>query len=101
MKQVRSLVLSPDSVDITYMEDSTDVRADGQHYQTHTISLGREDGELVGEFDALETAVLDLLTAGLARWSRTLPVSPADMVNHMERLAEALNNDDEDDEVER
>ena len=94
---IRGVMMGPESVDISYMTEETDLRADGAIYQVHTISIGLRDSFVQEELDDLETAVAALLTAGLERWAGSLPVTPEQVD---ERIREALDIDEDEDDDE-
>lgn len=94
MKIVRGVSITPESVDISYMDEAVDLRADGLVYQVHTISCSRLDPELEEQMEAMETAVTNLLEAGVRRWSTTVPISPQEL---NERLQFDLDEEDDDD----
>lgn len=93
MRHSRAVSLSPDSVEIVYMDDDSDLRADGLVFQSHTIVMSRLDPELEDEMADLETSVTALLEAGMRRWAGSMPVSA-------EQLQERIAFEDDDDEEE-
>lgn len=95
MKIIRGVSITPESVEIAYMDDASDLRADGAVYQVHTLSVGRDDPDLEEDLDAMETAVERLLLAGIRRWSTTPPVTPQ-QIN--DRLRVDFDDDEEEDE---
>lgn len=92
MRHARAVSLSPDSVEIVYMDDASDLRADGLVFQSHTIVISRLDSELEEPLADLETCVAALLEAGMRRWAGSMPVTPEQL---QERI---VFDDDEEDE---
>lgn len=96
MRHVRGVSITPDSVDITFMDDASDLRAEGLVYQMHTLTISRLEEDLEEEMDDLQTAVDALLAAGLRRWATTPPVSPEQIMDRM--LSNQTIEDDEDED---
>lgn len=94
MRHVRAVSLSPDSVEVIYMDDASDLRADGLVFQSHTIVMSRLDPELEDEVADLETSVTALLEAGMRRWAGSMPVSAEQLNDHI------VFDDDDDEEDE-
>lgn len=91
MRHARAVSLSPDTVEVIYMDDASDLRAEGLVFQSHTLVMSRLDPELEDEMADLETSVTALLEAGMRRWAGSMPVSA-------EQLNDRIVFDDDDDE---
>lgn len=91
MRHARAVSLSPDSVEVIYMDDASDLRAEGLVFQSHTLVMSRLDPELEEQMADLETSVTALLEAGMRRWAGSMPVSA-------EQLNDRIVFDDDDDE---
>ena len=99
MRTVRAVNLSPDGIEIAYMDDSSDLRGEaGSVYQVHTIVVARDDPDLEEAVDDLETAVSAFLEGAVLRWATSMPVSPeAAMERELARF-QALDDDDDEEE---
>lgn len=98
MRTVRAVNMSPDGIEIAYMDDSSDLRGEaGSVYQVHTIVVSRDDAELEEAMDDLETAVSAFLEASVVRWATTLPATPeAAFQREMDRFLPKDEDDEED-----
>lgn len=102
MKVVRAVSMSPESIEIAYMDDTSDLRGEmGSVYQVHTICVRTDDPELDEEVERLETAVSAFLNRAVMRWATSAPVDVADAFEHELRQRYAPDDDDEEDEVPR
>lgn len=102
MKIIRGVSVTPESIDIAYMDDATDLRADGAVYMMHTLSLGRDDPELAAEVQEMEAALESLLVVGIRRWSTTPPVTPQQINDRLHAGQDMdLDEDDEEEEGQR
>ena len=90
MRIVRSIQVNPDSVDLAYMDD-TDVRLQGQVFQTHHISINR-GGNYDNEIEALEAAAEALVTDVLVDYAS----SPA--FTNFNGFRDAADDDDDEDD---
>jgi len=94
---VRAVSMSAQTVEIAYLDDSSDFRGDaGSVYQVHTVCVRLDDPELEEEVDVLETAVSVFLEASVKRWATSPPVSPE--VAFQRELDRYGDDDDEDED---
>lgn len=72
---IETVAFGPDGVRLAYMSP-TDVRAEGEVYQAHTIAIswGTSSDELADLITALEDAANALLQGAIQQWARTAPV---------------------------
>lgn len=99
MRVVRAVSMSPESVEIAYLDDTSDFRGDGGSvYQVHTVCVRLDDPELEEAVTDLETAVTAFLTAAVTRWATSPPVSPEEALQR--ELDRYQPDDDDDDEDE-
>lgn len=97
-KVIRGIQFEADSVMVQFVDEATDVRAEGMIYQTHTISIQRE-GELDDEIRAAEDACLTLLTTAISAWATTLPFDiQASIQDARQRVAYADDDEGDDDD---
>jgi len=98
MRVVRAVSMSPDSIEIAYLDDTSDLRGEaGSVYQVHTVCVARDDPDLEEAAEDLETAVSAFLEAAVLRWATSMPVRPEDALQReMERYQ--MPEDDDDDE---
>ena len=88
---IRQVFFSPDGVDLDFMA-TTDLRAGGEVYQSHHLSIAR-GGQLAQAIADVENALELLLTAGLQLWSTSAVFDPATGAD-----GEPEEGDDDDDE---
>lgn len=72
---IETIAFGSDGVRIAYMSP-TDVRAEGEVYQAHTIAIswGTSSEDLGNLITAVEDAANNLLLAAIQQWARTAPV---------------------------
>ena len=86
---IEAISWGPTGVTIAYM-GPTDVRAEGEVYQAHSISVSWEHEALQDLVTAVEDAAGALLAAAIIAWASS---KPYDVV---EARQEALDDDDDD-----
>lgn len=91
--------MSPDSIEIAYMDDASDLRGDaGTIYQVHTLCVDRDDPEMEEAVDELETAVSAFLQAGVLRWATSMPVTPEAALERATARFQMPDDDEEDED---
>lgn len=86
---IEAISFGPDGIRVSYMTP-TDVRAEGEVFQAHTICISWEAEDLLEQLRAVEDAAETLVGAAILKWARSKPV---DLVAERQQ---ALDDDDDD-----